>query len=245
MATLVSEVIQWAHEDLAVVQPGETISTTLQTAGFTTLNGLLGSLNAERYTAFQQVLQSFNLVAGTSGYTLGSGGTFATTGNLRAQEVTAWNASYLDMRKGGAALPMDKFGAASAEAHKTLAALYTSAALEGVTSGVPSALSAPIPTFVGADTGYPLINVRVWPIPSTSAASIELAYWTPLLAFAAVGTTISLPEGWINMLRYNLAVLLYPRFARLGGLPPELAANAQNSKQSLVQQNVDEDEAQA
>lgn len=222
MPTLVSDVIQLSYEDLAVVQPGETISTTLQTAGFTTLNGLLGSLNAERYTAFQKVLQTFPLQAGQSAYTLGSGGSFATTGNLRAQRVEAWSAFSGNFRTGGDILSFPEFQAKAVD---------------------PAGGSTTLPLIVGADEAFPLINVRVFPTPATGPGQIELAYWTPLLAFAAVGSTITLPEGWINMLRFNLAVLLYPRHARLGGLPPELAANAQNSKASLVQQNAPEQAA--
>ncbi len=237
--SLVSDLIQLAYEDLAVVQPGETITAAgaLQTTGFTTLNGFMGTLSMERRSAFRLVMQTFNLAGGVSAYTLGSGGSFPTTGALRAQEVTSWIASSGDMRKGGAPLSMEQFATACVDGQMKLAALYTQATMEGVTATVPAVLTAPIPSLVGVDTAFPLINIRVWPIPAAVPGSIELSYWTPLLQFATVGDTVTLPEGWFNMLRFNLAVLLYPRHARLGGLPPELAANAQNSKASLVQQN--------
>lgn len=214
---LVSDLIQLSYEDLAVVQPGEAISTTLQTVGFTTLNGFMGSLSAEKYSAFKQVLRTFALQAGVPGYTLGAGGTFDTT--VRAQRAEAWSAFSGNFRTGGRILSFPEFQEQAKD---------------------PVGGSSTLPAIVGADEAYPLINLRVFPMPGVAPGQIEIAYWTPLVQFAAVGDAISLPEGWINTLRYGLAVLLYPRHARLGGLPPELAANAQNAKQSLVSQNLPE-----
>lgn len=218
---LVSELIQLSYEDLAVVQPGETISTSLQTAGYTTLNGLLGSLSAEKYSAFKHVFQSFFLVPGTSAYTLGNGGTLSTTGNLRAQRVESWSANSGNFRSGGRVLSFPEYQEKAQD---------------------PVGASSALPMFVGADEAFPLINLRVHPTPAI-AATLELLYWTPLIQFAAVGDNLdAYPQGWINILRYNLAIQLYPRHARLGGLPKELAALAQNAKESYVQQNAPEQE---
>lgn len=215
---LVSDLIQLSYEDLAVVQPGELIDAAgaLQTAAFTTLNGLLGSLSAERYSAFKQVFQTFLLSPGVSGYTLGSGGTMATTGNLRAQRVESWSAFSGNFRMSGRVLSFPEFQEQAKD---------------------PIGSSTVLPTAVGADEAFPLINVRVFPTPAAQA-SLELLYWTPLILFATVGDNLdAYPQGWIDVLRYGLAVYLYPRHARLGGMPPELAALFQNAKASLVQQN--------
>lgn len=219
MANLVSDLIQQAFESINVVQPGELISTgagSLQANGFLMLNELLNSLSAERYSVFTKVLQSFALIAGTTSYTLGNGGTFPTTSGLRAQRVESWSASSGGFRSGGAILAFPEFQAASAN---------------------PLGLSSVLPKDVGADEAFPLINVRVSPTPAVSPGTLELAYWTPVAQFATVGDAITLPPGWFQMLYSNLGITMYPKYARVGGLSPELAALAQSSKQALIGQN--------
>jgi hypothetical protein len=215
--SLVSDILTEAFLDLAVIAPGETISTAMQTDAFLRLNQLLGSLSTEGATVFNQVEQTFNLVAGSVNYTLGSGGTFSTTGGLRAQKVTAWRANASGvLSSGGPALSMAEFGAIARQERGRLTA---------------------IPEAVGADTNYPLINIAVYPPPSSSPGTLTLHYWTPIPAFATVGDTVSLPPGYEDMLHFNLAVRLAPQYARATGITQELAANAQNSKASIIQQN--------
>lgn len=212
-----AEIITQAFVDMAVIQVGETITAGMQSDAFTRLKSLISSLSAEGLIAFNQVEQAFQLVSGTTAYTLGSGGTFSTTGNLRAQRVTAWRAYYSTLlSSGGPILSMAEFGAQAVQKEGELTS---------------------IPRLVAADTSYPLINVRVWPPPSAVPGILELAYWTPITAPSAVGDTISLPEGWENFLHFQLAVALYPQYSRTGGMDPVLAANASNSKQVLLQQN--------
>ena len=214
MALLVSDIIQQAFEAIVVVQPGDAIGATLQTNGFLMLNELLNSLSAEKFSVFTQLFASFSLVAGTSSYTLGVGGTWAV--GTRAQRVVSWSASSGGFRSGGDALAFPAFQALAVN---------------------PVGASSVIPSALGADEAYPLINIRVFPTPATSPGSVELAYWTPITQFATVGDVLALPPGWFQMLYTNLAVLMYPKYTRVGGLSPELAALAQNSKASLVQQN--------
>jgi hypothetical protein len=235
--SLVSDIINEAFLDLGVIAPGESISASMQTDAFLRLNQLLGTLSDEGATVFNQVMQTFSLQPNVYAYTLGAAGTWPTAGNLRAQRVTSWLATYNNMRKGGPALPMAQFGAAADAAQMELAALYQRAALEGIITSVPLIIQAPIPTLLAADTAYPLINVRVYPAPAYPAGQVELAYWVPLTSFVTVGDTVSLPTGWEDMLHFNLAVRLAPQYARATGITQELAANAQNSKASIVSQN--------
>lgn len=238
MANLVSDLIDEAFIDLGMTQPGVAISGATQTAAFRVLNQMLLNWSTEGATVFGKVLQTFALSAGTSAYTLGSGGTFATTAGLRAQKVIAWLATSGDMREGGAPLSMDEFGAACVAAQASLAALYAEAATEGVVATVPAPLVAPVPLLVGCDTAFPLINVRVYPQPNSSPGSLELAYWVPIVAFAAVSDGLTgLPPGFEAAIHFNLAVQLYPQYGRPGGPDPVLLSNAQNSKASIVEQN--------
>jgi hypothetical protein len=230
-------IINQAFQDLGVIQPGESITSTMQTDAFVYLNQLLSSLSTEGATAFNQVMQTFALVAGDSEYTFGSGGQWATTGALRPQKVTAWRAYAGDMHRGGLPMAMEAFSAAIQAKQAELLALNTQAIAEGVITTFPASVTAPIPAILGADTAYPLINVRVYPPPSAAPGSVELAYWTPIVAAAAVGDTVTMPPGYEAMIHFNLAVALAPQYARSGGITPELAANAQNAKAAIVQQN--------
>jgi hypothetical protein len=191
---LASDIINQAFVDLTVITVNETISTAMQTDAFMRLNELLDSLSAEGLTVPNQLLQAFNLVANTQGYTLGSGGTFATTGALRAMKVTAWRAYYQTLlQSGGRVLSLAEFG----EQAKQLMGEQT-----------------PIPSIVGADTAYPLINVRVFPPPGFIVGVLELAYTTPLTQFVTVGDTVSLPQGWNDILHFCLAQRLYPQYPK-------------------------------
>lgn len=294
--SLVSDIITGSFVDLAVIQPGETVTTAMQTDAFNHLNQGIGSLSAEGGTIPNQVVQTFNLSANVSDYTLGSGGTFATTGSLRAQKVTSWLARYSDMQRGGAPLALDRFAAeayvaqnnflnknvkgilealggaisgiettnrgilaaitGAAESMLTspvpptltqiqgamtaiVAALPTTtpaAAMTALIAAIPTTVNAPIPSLLGADTSYPLINVRVWPPPANTPGTIELGYWTPLAAFATVGDTVNLPPGWELILRSLLAAWMFSQYGR-PSMAQAIFQAADKAKAAILQQN--------
>lgn len=210
-------IIAQAFQDLKVLPPGGSVSTTVENDAFVYLNQLISSLSIEGPTAFNQVRQIFNLAYGSASYTLGSGGSFATTGGKRAVKVTSWRATYGGvLSSGGVPLSMEEFGA---QAKQIIGE------------------SAPIPSLVGVDTAYPLINVRVHPPPSVTVGTLELGYWTPITQFATVTDVLAFEDGWEEMLHFNLAVILFPQYGRTGGIDPVLAANAQNSKARIVAMN--------
>lgn len=211
-----NDLIDLAFVDLAVTQPGESITTAIRTDAQSRLNMLLSGLNAEGRTVFNQVTQTFSLSAGTAAYTLGNGGTFSTTGSLRAQKVTFWEANATNIRDGGAVLSLAHLGAVAREHTGDL---------------------RPIPKAVGADTAYPLINVRVSPAPSATPGTLTLGYWTPIAQISDFTAALSLPDGWPEMLHWNLALELFPQYARPGQTLDAIAAMAQNAKARLVDQN--------
>jgi len=213
-----NDLIDLAFIDLAVIQPGASITTAMRTDAQSRLNMLVSALNAEGATVFDQVMQSFNLSEGVDAYTLGASGSWATTGSLRAQKVTSWRGKYSGiLSRGGAPMSMAEFAARINQAGGETAA---------------------IPEFLAADTAYPSINIRVYPPPSgLFGAAVELGYWTPIAQISDFTAAISLPEGWPEMLHTGLAVGLYPQYARPGQTLDAIAALHQNAKARLVDQN--------
>ena len=253
MATLVSDIINQAFLNLEAIAVGESITSAEQTDAFLRLNQLIASLSTEGATVYTETLKTFSSSAGVDHYTLGAGGTWDST--VRAQKVVAWKATSGLFVSGGAPVDFAAFDtAAHAAAQGFIQAAQQAYALEAETAAKIITAMAPffqtptftwptialsnaaVPMVLGADTAWPLANVRIFPAPA-SAASVELTYWVPLTAFTAVSDAVSLPPGFEQMLHSNLAVVLYPQYPRAGGIPPELAALAQNSKAAIIQQN--------
>jgi hypothetical protein len=211
---LVSDIINEAFVDLGVITVLETISSGMQADAFLRLNQLLDSLSAEGLVIPNQITQAFSLQASITAYTLGVGGNLITT--ARAMKVTAWRAYYAGvLHSGGRVLSMAEFGE---QAKQQL----------GETT--------PIPHIVGADTAYPLINVRVFPPPSNTPGTLELSFYTPMAQFATVNDTINLPQGWQDMLHFNLAKRLYPQYPRPSNRE-HVWAMAQETKAALMVEN--------
>lgn len=213
MATVNDAIILPAYVELGVIQDtSETISTTLRDNALLVLNQGIGRSSNERLLPWQVVHQTFTPVAGTSVYTLGNGGTFATTGSLRALAVTGWRAFSGNFSVGGEPVSFDELRKRQMN---------------------PTARRSVLPEAVAADQGYPLINVELFPVPDTSPGSLILDYWTPLSQYALYSDTVTVPEGFERFLVLMLASDLEPRFPIEGGRP-ELAKNYALSKEALT-----------
>src|SRR5882724_11656092 len=107
MAT-VADLIQQAFLDLAVVQPGESISSTMQTSALTYLLQMQASWIAEDLMNYNAVELGYSLVANVDAYTLGVGGTFDTFAQ-NIHRVTSWNARSGNFKSGGRIATIDEF----------------------------------------------------------------------------------------------------------------------------------------
>lgn len=84
------------------------------------------------------------------------------------------------------------------------------------------------------DYGYPSATLYVSPVPN-AGGSIEYHFWTALAAFATQQDQISFPPGYVQALRYNLAVQIAPEFGMQAD--PAVAAIAGQSKAALQKLN--------
>lgn len=213
MATVNDAIILPAYVELGVIQDtSEPISTTLRDNALLVLNQGIGRSSNERLLPWQVVHQAFSPVAGTSVYTLGSGGTFATTGSLRALAVTGWRSASGAFSVGGEPISFDELRKRQQN-------------MTGRRSILPEA--------VAADQGYPLINVEIFPVPDTGPGGLTIDYWTPLPQYALYSDTVTVEEGFERFLVLMLASDLETRFPIEGGRP-ELARNYALSKAAIT-----------
>lgn len=214
MAT-VAELISQSFVDLGVITPGETITTAMQTAAFLLLQQMMASLSVEQVMNYVVYHQTFSPVAGTAAYTVGTAGTLVSTAN--PERITGWASVSGNLRNGGRIISFEEYHATVKD---------------------PLSSRSVLAAVVAADQLWPSINIRLWPTPDTSPGSLELDYYAPLPVFAAVGDTVTLPNGWQAMLHFNLAIALSPQYGRMGERHlKELAANAQNAKNVIAQKN--------
>lgn len=215
MATVTQAIIVPAFQDLGVVRPGASITTALSDAALIVLNQGIDGLSAEQAMANVLYHQSFTLTAGTSVYTVGTAGTLVST--ARPVRITGWQSKSGDFKNGGQCVSFEKLH----EQQKD-------------NLGMRSVLAE----MVAADFAYPAINLEVWPTPDASPGNLILDYYSPLAQFAAVGDTVTLPDGYVQLLRTQLAKDLYPQYARVGGNNKEdIFAAWQNAKSQIATKN--------
>lgn len=214
MSTTAGGIINEAFCDLGVIRPGEGVSATVMADCLMRLNQRLAAHSIEQLMAQTHVHTQYALQQGIVRYSMGVGGTFFTTS--RPLKVTGWRANYGNFYSSGPVLTFDELQAASRDSL-------------GSTTSIPSA--------VGADTAYPLINVGVYPPPSSAAGTLELSYWAALTQFIASTDAVNLPDGWEDFLHWDLAVALLPRYGRQGVDPTVLLSNAQQAKAKIADLN--------
>jgi hypothetical protein len=210
---LVSDLITAAFLNLGAIAPGETITAAEQADAFLRLNLLLSSWSTEQVTVPVLSHTSFVMVAGTSAYTLGTAGagaTLVTAGRVLA--VTGASSVSSNFRQPVEVMSFDKFAATVAD---------------------PLASTSVLALKLAADGNFPLINLRVFPVPAAAPGALWLDYWMAIAQFATVGDTITLPDGWPEALHWNLALKLFAQYARPGTTVDAVAGNAQSSKGAL------------
>jgi hypothetical protein len=212
---LVSDLITQAFLDMGATVPGETPNGSEQADALLRLNQLLGTWSLERLTVPNKAHGSFTAVAGTKDYTFGVGGTLAVAPLTRPICITGAASISGAFRQPVEVMGFDKFAAETSDSLGSTSVLALKLAV---------------------DASAPLINIRIFPTPATAPGLLWLDYWLVLAGFGAVSDDASgLTLEMQNALHWNLAVALYPQYPRAGGMPPELAANAQNSKGSIVE----------
>jgi hypothetical protein len=211
---LVSDLITESFLDLGAIAAGETITTAEQTDAFNRLNLIVDQWSREELVAYTAQHGYFSIVAGTANYSLGPAGTWVT--GSAPNRITGGRVVYGSFSGGLKLLSFAEFDEISDDGMGETAA---------------------IPRLLAADQGWPTIAVRLHPVPG-AAATAQIEYWTALSQFGSVGSDLSgLPPGFTAALQKNLALHLFPQYARPGNTVELIAALAQSTKASLVDLN--------
>jgi hypothetical protein len=218
MSTLVSDLIQQAFLDIDEIRVGRLISTPEQTDSFMRLNQMLAQWSREELSVYNTFHDGpLTLTAGVVNYTFGTVGASLTSSALPIRVTGASSVS----------------GAFTSPVEVISYAEFTSRVENG--RGRATVLAK----LLAADGSYPVISLRVYPAPAASPGGLWLDYWAAFTQFANVGVTLSMPPGFERALHLNLAVELFPYYARHArpGAFEILAAQAQQAKKSIVDLN--------
>lgn len=217
--TTALEIIQDAFERMNVYSPGDTLSAADAAKGLLVLNRMMEGWSNEALTCFAISQQSFTLVAGTSRYSIGSGGTIAQTRPLRILDGPG-RAFILDAngnKYGIEVIPQDQWNEIGNSS-------------SSVTSDYPDTLFY--------DPQYPLGYLNFFPTPLLSV----VAYWESYLqfsSFSSLSGTVSLPPGYEDAMSTNLTLYLWPYYKPDNSVPsPLLTEIASSAKAKIKRTNL-------
>lgn len=153
------------------------------------LNSLLASWSNESMLIVARAWENFQLVGGTTLYTIGPGQTFDTV------RPTFINDAYVIVNSTNT--PSYQLTVIQDET-------YFDTTLK-TQQGIPFELNY--------DNAYPTGNIRIYFVPD-QAYTLYMLSEKPLTSFATLDTIVSLPPGWEEALIYNLAIRLAPEYGQ-------------------------------
>lgn len=192
---------------------GDTYTTQEGVDALSVLNGLLNEWRAMRLTIYAQSRHAYTLTANVGAYAIGEDATFH-------QARPLWFDAITYVASGGQEIPLHIF-------------------LPGEWEWTDKTLTTSIPSAVRIGTDMSWTTLTFYPIPSESVA---VAIYCPdpnLVSLASVDTAISVPPGWWNALRYNLALELSEEFGK--PISAFLVKRAQDTLALIKRQNVNMD----
>lgn len=216
---LVSGIIKEALEIIGVIASGETPNSSDSQTALTSLNMMISSLSNDNLVINKYVREIFPLTGGKGVYTMGVGGDFNTE---RPIEITkaASSESVSGSNPSNYTVPL--------EFPVRIQNIQRWAEVQIKT------MQSTLVTDIYPDGNFALLNINVYPVPSQQNGLI-LYSKKPLGEYANVNDDIILPPGYQEMLSYNLAKRLCPKFGR--SMTPESAEIAVESLARIKRTN--------
>jgi len=175
---------------IGVIATGETPTPAEANDALLIANQMIDSWQAEKLMIFTITINQFNLQVGKQTYTMGTGGDFNVPRPPKIARASIVNLS-------NPAQPLE---------------LPIEMLTDTQWQAVPvKNISGSLPTVVYDDGAFPLRNLSYWTIPNVTVAT-RLYVWTLLNSFPDLITDITYPPGYLECLRYNLAVRLAPEY---------------------------------
>jgi len=201
-----ANLIDQVFNQLGVTRPGESVSSPIQAAAFLSAQQRWALNCAEQSFTTAWYHQAFGLTGGVSAYTVGTGGSLTATAN--PIRITAWRSISGGFESAGDVISFEALEAQAQNTHAETSVLVKAMA---------------------ADGAYPNKNIRVFPPPSGSGTLI-LDYYGLMTQPSAVSDAVNFGPGYENFIVNDLAMELYPQYARQGAVSLQaIAANRQNA----------------
>jgi len=157
---------------------GQTVSPEDAAEALEAMNEMLDSWPLQRLLVYQTLEETFNLVAGTASYTIGSTGVFAT-----ARPVALENSNFI--RNGQLDYSLELINQAS----------YAS---------LPNKSVQTIPQYIYYEPAFPLATIY-FDVKPDQAYELHLMSRKTLQSFATLTTDLALPPGYLTAIIYSLA----------------------------------------
>ena len=199
------KLVERALVTAGIVGKNESVSADDITDGLASLNELIGSWSNESLLVFKRERDVFNLTANKAVYTIGSGADFNT------ERPTFITSAFVRLSSG-----VDDTNLSIISGHDF-----------DTTIGNKSSIGTP--EFLTYNNAFPLGEIRLWRVPSTSY-ELHLLSEKPLEKFA-LDENVELPVGWERALRFNLALELASEYGQ--DVLPAVARIADESKGNI------------
>lgn len=210
MATTAGNIIKGAFGLIGVYQPNETMSPTDGQDGLRRLNNMMGQLALQPGSIPCRIREVFDTVSGQGGpddpYTIGDGADFDTS-----RPAVIDQASILLTQASPNPVEVDL-------------AILTNDAYDAIQV---KNLSNSQPTSLFYQPRSPWGHIFLWPVPNVSYNDLVIYRLAQLSTFSSLTASYDLPNGYDEMLEYNLAKRLAVPYGKL--CPPDVQQIAATS----------------
>ena len=190
------------------IGPDETATTTELNYVFDALNDMLGVWRNEQLMCYAMQDESIPLSSGNTSRTVGPTGDLVSTRPVSIKEAYV---TYSNVDTAIKVLEYDQY------------------------AYIPNkASTSTFPTRIYYKPEMPDGRIYLWPVPNVSSV-LHILTEVPVLSFAALSTTLTLPPGWNDAIPPNLAVRIAPEFNR--DVRPTVLAMAANTKRLIKRTN--------
>lgn len=207
--TTAADLIKLAMSDIGMRESGETPTDDEYSDCLDTFNDMLDSWSADGIVVPNLTIDTLTIASSASSYTIGSGGDFSTA---RPLEIVSGL-----IRREGSDFPL-----------RTMTRTEYNRVADKTVEAMPDRYYY--------EQSYPL-GVIFFDSRPTASDVLEIASYKPLSSVATKDTTLSFPEGYKRMVRFNLGIDIAGMFGRGNNVPQTVIKGASDSMGSVKKRN--------